>query len=69
MEWSELNNPADAKVFAVIDAESGYHQLKVDEKSQVLLTIGTNMGKFTFKSLPQGICNSAALWNVDTVSL
>ena len=26
--------PADAKVFAVIDTESGYHQLRVDDKSQ-----------------------------------
>ena len=22
------------------------------------------MGRFTYKSLPQGICNSAALWNI-----
>ena len=58
--------PADSRVFAVIDAASGYHQLRVHEESQVLLTIFTNMGKFTFKSLTQGISNSAALWNLLT---
>ena len=30
------------------------------------MTIVTNMGRFTFKSLPQGISNSAALWNLLT---
>ena len=50
----------------MIDAASGYHQLRVHEESQLLLTITTNMGRFTFKSLPQGICNSADLWNLMT---
>ena len=54
----------DSKVFAVIDAASGYHQLRVHEESQELLTIVTNMDSLTFKSLPQGISNSAALWNM-----
>ena len=58
--------PADARVFAVIDVTSGYHQLRVDEQSSKLLTIVTNMGRFTNKSLPQGIYNSAALWNIMT---
>ena len=39
--------PADAKVFTVIDVASGYHQRRVDEKSQELLTIVTYMGRFT----------------------
>ena len=58
--------PADSRVFAVIDPASGYHQLRVHEESQELLTIVTNSGRFTFKSLPQGISNSAALWNLLT---
>ena len=41
-------------------------KLRVHEESQELLTIVTNMGRFTFKSLPQGISNSAALWNLLT---
>ena len=58
--------PADSRVFAVIDAASGYHQLRIHEDSQELLTIVTNMGRFTFRCLPQGINNSAALWNLMT---
>ena len=30
------------------------------------MAIVTNMGRFTLKSLPQGISNSAALWNLLT---
>ena len=56
--------PADSKVFAVIDGARRYHQLRVHEVSQELLTIVTNMDSLTFKSLPQGISNSAALWNM-----
>ena len=56
--------PADSKVFAVIDAASGYHQLRSSEESQELLTIVTNMGRFTFKCLPQGIASAASLWNI-----
>ena len=50
--------PADARVFAVIDATSLdiIKGIKVAHNS-------ANMGRFTYKSLPQGICNSAALWN------
>ena len=53
--------PADVRVFAVINATSGYYQLPVDEQSSKLLRIVTNMGRFTYKSLVQGICKSAAL--------
>ena len=58
--------PADSKVFAVIDAASGYHQLRVSKESQELLTIVTNLGRFTFKCLPQGIASAASLWNILT---
>ena len=55
---------SDSKVFAVIDAASGYHQLRVSEESQEFLTIVTKMGRFTFKCLPQGIASAASLWNI-----
>ena len=50
----------------MIDATSGYHQLQVSEQSQELLTIVTNMGRFPFKSLPQGISYGASLRNILT---
>ena len=31
-----------------------------------LLTIVTNAGRFSYKVLPQGVCNSSALWNILT---
>ena len=52
----------------MIDAASGYNQLRIHEESQELLTIVTNIGRFTFKSLLQGISYSAALWNMLTDS-
>ena len=53
--------PAGSKVFAVIDAASGYQQLRVSEESQELLTIVIYMGRFKFKCLPQGISSAANL--------
>ena len=58
--------PADSRVFVVIGAASGCCQLRVHEESQKIFTIVTKMGRFTFKSLPQGISNSAAVWNLLT---
>ena len=40
--------------------------MRVDEQSSKLLTIVKNIGRFTYKSLPQGICNRKALWNIMT---
>ena len=52
--------PADPKVFAVTDAASGYHQLRVHEESQELLTIVTKMGRLTFRraSVTQLLCGT-----------
>ena len=38
----------------------------MSEESQKLLTIVTNMGRFTFKCPPQGIASAASLWNILT---
>ena len=54
----------DAKVFCVIDATSG--QVRADIEASKLLTIVTNMGRFSFTVMPQGVCNRSALWNILT---
>ena len=54
----------DAKVFCMINAPSGFHQVEVDKEASKLLTIVTNMGRFSFTVMPQGVCNSSALWNI-----
>ena len=53
-------------MFTVIHATSGFHQVKADEQASKLLTLTTNMGHFCYSVLPQGICNSSALWNIMT---
>ena len=56
----------NAKVFCVIDATSGFHQCPVDSETSKLLTVVTNAGLFSYQVLPQGVCNSSALWNILT---
>ena len=48
----------------MIDATSGFHQVRVDIEASKLLTIVTNMGCFSFTVMPQVVCNSSALWNI-----
>ena len=54
------------RYFCCIDATSGFHQVPVDEEASKLLTIVTNSGRYSYKVLPQGVCNSPALWNILT---
>ena len=53
----------DSRVFCSIDATSGYHQIRVDKESQELLTIVTQMGRFSYTVTPQGVCSSSDLFN------
>ena len=46
---------SDAKVFSVLDATSGYWQMKLDEKSSKLCTFNTLFGRYRFTRLPSGI--------------
>ena len=44
-----------AKVFSVLDATSGYWQVKLDEASSKLCTFNTPFGRYRFTRLPFGI--------------
>ena len=44
-----------AKVFSVLDATSGYWQVKLDEQSSKLCTFNTPFGRYRFMRLPFGI--------------
>ena len=44
-----------AKVFSVLDATSGYWQVKLDEASSKLCTFNTPIGRYRFTRLPFGI--------------
>ncbi|PIK53668.1 hypothetical protein BSL78_09434 [Apostichopus japonicus] len=47
-----------AKVFSVLDASSGFWQIKLDEESSKFCTFNTPFGRFKFNRLPFGICSA-----------
>ena len=44
-----------AQVFSVLDAESGFHQIRLDEVSRPLTTFAAHCGLYRFRRLPFGI--------------
>ena len=46
---------SDAKYFSVLDATSGYWQIKLDEESSLLTTFNTPFGRYRFTRMPFGI--------------
>ena len=46
---------SDDKYFSVLDATSGYWQIKLDEESSFLTTFNTPFGRFRFTRMPFGI--------------
>ena len=47
-----------AKVFTVLDAKSGFWQIKLDEESSMLTTFNTLFGHFCWLRMPFGICSA-----------
>ena len=47
-----------AKVFSVLDANSGYWQVQLDQESAKLCTFNTPFGRYRFKRLPFGISSA-----------
>ena len=52
----------EAKVFTVLDAKSGYLQMKVDYESSPLITMNTPIGRFRWLKLPFGIKSAPELY-------
>ena len=46
---------AKAKVFTVLDAKDGFHQVKLDKESSLLTTFWTPFGRYRYLRMPQGI--------------
>ena len=51
-----------SKYFTVLDANSGYYQLQLDEESSILATMNTPFGKFRYLRLPMGISNAPEIF-------
>ena len=52
----------EAKVFTVLDAKSGYLQIKLDFKSSLLTTMNTPIGRYRWLKLPFGIKSAPELY-------
>ena len=50
-----LANIKGAKIFSKLDANAGYHQIKLDKESQPLTTFLTPFGRYMYVRLPFGI--------------
>ena len=53
---------ANAKWFSVLDASSGFWQIKLDEESRKLTTFNTPFGRYQFNRLPFGISSAPELF-------
>jgi len=47
-----LPNLANAKIFSVLDAKDGFHQVKLDESSSYLTTFWTPFGRYRYLRMP-----------------
>ena len=58
-----------AKVFSVLDATSGYWQVKLDEASSKLCTFNTPIGRYRFTRSPFGILSAPEVFQNHTSKL
>uniref|UniRef100_A0ABM0MBB2 Uncharacterized protein K02A2.6-like n=1 Tax=Saccoglossus kowalevskii TaxID=10224 RepID=A0ABM0MBB2_SACKO len=50
---------SDAKVFSILDAKDGFHQVKLDEQSSYLTTFWTPFGRYRYVRMPFGISSAS----------
>ena len=62
----KLNN---AKYLSLIDASSGYHYLKIDEKSSYLTTFACQFGRYRYKRLRFGAASAGDLFQRRVVEI
>ncbi|XP_060077660.1 uncharacterized protein K02A2.6-like [Ylistrum balloti] len=53
---------SEAKVFSVLDAKSGFLQIKLDKESSYLTTFNTPLGKYRWLRLPFGIKSAPEIY-------
>jgi len=55
-------NMSGAKFFSVLDARSGYHQIKMSQNSKQYLIFATPFGFFTFSRMPFGLSTACEIY-------
>ena len=50
-----MTRTPNAKVFSILDASSGFWQIKLNPESAKLCTFNTPFGRYMFKRLPFGL--------------
>jgi len=58
--FSRIGN---SKIFSVVDARNGFHQIALSEESQLLTTFITPFGRYVYKRLPFGLTSSAEIFH------
>ena len=51
-----------AKIFTLLDANSGYWQIPIVEESSKLLNFNTHFGRYRFTRLPFGLISAAEVY-------
>jgi hypothetical protein len=57
-----ITRTSGSKLFTVIDANQGYFQLELDEKSSHLVVFNTPFGRYRYKRLPMGISSAPEIY-------
>lgn len=57
-----LSNLGKSKFFSVIDLESGFHQIMIDEKDKEKTAFSVNGGKYEFNRLAFGLKNAPSIF-------
>ena len=57
-----LPNLAKAKMFTVLDAKDGFHQVELDDDSSKLTTFWTPFGRYRYLRMPFGISSAPEEW-------
>ena len=52
----------DSRVFSMLDAAAGYHQIPLEKESAKLTTVITPMGRYYFTRLPLGISSGPEIF-------
>ena len=53
---------SNAKVFSVLDAKTGFWQVKLTEDASFLITFNTPFGRYRWKRMPFGISSVPEVW-------